>query len=72
MKELLHYFWKQLRGCLSNFVNPLLFRLYLSVPKELESALNTNEKSVEDQWTHLKTNLLKATEEICGISKYEK
>ena len=33
----------------------------------------TNEKSVEDQWMHLKTNLLtKATEETCGISKQGK
>ena len=30
-------------------------------------ASDTNEKSVEDQWMHLKTNLLKATEETCGI-----
>ena len=32
----------------------------------------TNKKSVEDQWMHLKTNLLKATEETCGISKQGK
>ena len=32
-------------------------------------ASDTNEKSVDDQWMHLKTNLLKATEETCGISK---
>ena len=32
-------------------------------------ASDTNEKSVDDQWIHLKTNLLKATEETCGISK---
>ena len=32
-------------------------------------ASDTNQKSVEDQWSHLKTNLLKATEETCGISK---
>ena len=31
-----------------------------------------NEKSVVDQWMHLKTNLLKATEETCGISKQRK
>ena len=30
------------------------------------------EKSVEEQWMHLKTNLLKATEEACGISKQGK
>ena len=30
------------------------------------------EKSVVDQWMHLKTNLLKATEETCGISKQGK
>ena len=35
-------------------------------------ASDTNEKSVEDQWMHLKTNLLKATEETCGISKQGK
>ena len=33
---------------------------------------DTNEKSVEDQWMHLKTNLLKATGETCGISKQGK
>ena len=33
---------------------------------------DTDEKSVEDQWMHLKTNLLKATEETCGISKQGK
>ena len=33
---------------------------------------DTNEKSVEDQWMHLKTNLLKAPEETCGISKQVK
>ena len=32
-------------------------------------ASDTNEKYVEDQWMHLKTNLLQATEETCGISK---
>ena len=32
-------------------------------------ASDANEKSVDDQWMHLKTNLLKATEETCGISK---
>ena len=32
----------------------------------------TNGKAVEDQWMHLKAILLKATEEICGISKYGK
>ena len=35
-------------------------------------ASDTNEKSVEDQWMHLKTNLLEATEETCGISKQGK
>ena len=35
-------------------------------------ASDTNEKSVEDQWMHLKTNLLKATEETCGIYKQGK
>ena len=35
-------------------------------------ASDTNEKYVEDQWMHLKTNLLKATEETCGISKQGK
>ena len=33
---------------------------------------DTNEKSVENQWIHLKTNLLKATKETCGISKQGK
>ena len=32
-------------------------------------ASDTNEKSIDDQWMHLKTNLFKATEETCGISK---
>ena len=32
-------------------------------------ASDTNEKSVEGQWMHLKTNLIKATEETCGIYK---
>lgn len=32
----------------------------------------TNKKSVGDQQIHPTTNLLKATEEICGISKYGK
>ena len=35
-------------------------------------ASDINEKSVVDQWMHLKTNLLKATEETCGISKQGK
>ena len=35
-------------------------------------ASDTNEKSVEDQWMHLKTNSVKATEETCGISKQRK
>ena len=35
-------------------------------------ASDTNEKSVEGQWMHLKTNLLKATKETCGISKQGK
>ena len=35
-------------------------------------ASGTNEKSVEDQWIHLKTNLRKTTEETCGISKQRK
>ena len=35
-------------------------------------ASDTNEKSVEDQWMHLKINLLKATEETCHISKQGK
>ena len=35
-------------------------------------ASDINEKSVEDQWIHLKTNLLKATEETCGIFKQGK
>ena len=35
-------------------------------------ASDTNEKSVEDQWMHLKTNLLKATKETCGISEQGK
>ena len=35
-------------------------------------ASDINEKSVVDQWMHLKTNLLKATEENCGISKQVK
>ena len=35
-------------------------------------ASDTNEKSVEDQWMHLKTNLIKATEETCGIYKQGK
>ena len=33
---------------------------------------DTNEKSIEDQWMHLKTNLIKATEETCGIYKQGK
>ena len=35
-------------------------------------ASDINEKSLVDQWMHLKTNLLKATEETCGISKQVK
>ena len=35
-------------------------------------ASDTNEKSIEDQWMHLKTNLIKATEETCGIYKQGK
>ena len=35
-------------------------------------ASDINEKSVVDQWIDLKTNLLKATEETCGISKQGK
>ena len=35
-------------------------------------AKDKNEKSVGDQWMHLTANLLKATEEVCGISKYGK
>ena len=35
-------------------------------------ASDTNEKSVEDQWIHLKTNLLKAIEETWGICKQGK
>ena len=35
-------------------------------------ASDTNEKSVEDQWMNIKANLLKATEETCGISKQGK
>ena len=35
-------------------------------------AKDTNEICVEDQWMHFKTNLPKANEEICGISKYGK
>ena len=35
-------------------------------------ASDANEKSVENHWMHLKTNLLKATEETCGISKQGK
>ena len=35
-------------------------------------ASDINEKSVVDQWMHLKTNLLKATEETCGIFKQGK
>ena len=35
-------------------------------------ASDTNEKSVEDQGMNIKANLLKATEETCGISKQGK
>ena len=35
-------------------------------------ASDTNEKSAETQWTHLKSNLLKATDETCGFSKQKK
>ena len=35
-------------------------------------ASDTNQKSVEDQWMHLKTNLFKTTKETCGISKQGK
>ena len=31
-------------------------------------ASDTNEKTVEDQWMHLKANLLNPTEETCGKS----
>ena len=35
-------------------------------------ASDINEKSFVDKWMHLKTNLPKATEETCGISKQRK
>ena len=35
-------------------------------------ASDTNKRSVEDQWIHFKTNLLKDTDETCGIYKQAK
>lgn len=54
-------FLQTITRLLIKFCEPFTFLIIPKCSKRIESALNTNEKSVEDQWIYLKANLLKAT-----------